>query len=229
MICAGDDGFPFNYGGSIGWGSVDPNNLGGVEDVLVLAGDGLYDSVKTGLDRIGLCAARCFPTLSCPSELSLVAPLNASSLSYDVTSVCSTDNVKNFTCSQDLFQLVANASTSYQVTCQAVSYCQHSVNATINVTFLDNTAPVMHNVKNYSFVLDGISQFHTIASYNITTADNSGLASLACQPAAPASFGPGYTAVECNASDSSGNIASVQFQVNVNGNCSTCMKKLVIT
>ena len=101
------------------------------------------------------------------------------------------------------------------VTCSAVDDSGNTAVVSFDITVQDTSAPQLSVPSNV--VAEATSPDGKTVSYGLPTAVDAvdGAPVVACVPASGSVFGLGTTTVACTASDSSGNVASVVFDVTV--------------
>ncbi len=81
---------------------------------------------------------------------------------------------------------------------------------TQTITIQDTTPPVFSNIKD---VMEVTTMQSTTVSYDLPTAQDIFPVTIVCTPASDSEFDIGSTVVTCTATDSSGNISSISFDV----------------
>lgn len=154
------------------------------------------------------------PVINVPSQI-IAEALNGTgtAVNFNVNAKDNVDGPVAATCTPASGSLFPIAAT--KVSCESLDSAGNQSIASFTVLVSDNTAPDISLPAN---IVTESSDGNALAvNYSVSANDAvDGSVIPSCAPASGALFAPGQTSVQCNASDSAGNIASSVFAVTVN-------------
>jgi HYR domain-containing protein len=154
------------------------------------------------------------PVFGSTSDITVNAPSTANSATVTYTAPTATDavGVTSLTCSPESGSSFQVGSTT--VTCTAKDAEGNTATATFKVIVKDVTGPTL--TKPADLTVEATSPAGAAVSFPLPLASDAvGVTSVACSPPSGSTFPLGATAVNCTASDLSGNTGSTSFSITV--------------
>ncbi len=156
------------------------------------------------------------PTITCPTNLVVLADVDQCSRSNLTFVVATNDNCGEVmvTCTPPSGATFAMGLTS--VTCTATDTSGNSTNCSFTVTVQEMRPPSITCPTNIIVAANPGQCARTNVTYSANASDDCGDVTVQCTPPSGSSFPKGMTTVACVATDGSGNMAECSFTVTVN-------------
>lgn len=155
------------------------------------------------------------PTISCPANINASPDAGKTYATAIFANPTASDNsgIASLSCSPTSGSKFPVA-VSTLVTCTATDGAMLQNACAFTVSVADNIPPVVTCPSDQT-ISTAVTSLTSVSYPQATATDNSGIPSVVCSPASGTLFGLGYSKVTCTATDTSGNVASCNFNVRV--------------